>query len=288
MQKDFCLGSQWLYYKIYTGVKTADFILLERLNSVILDLEDRNIIQRWFFIRYKDTNDHIRIRFLVKNTNDLLKVIQSFYPVFNNLLEEKLVWNIQTDTYKREIERYGKATMIESEFLFWQNSKMIVEYLELKSSFSTQESPLLFSFYAIDALFDLFQLSNTDKLSLITHLQISYSKEFEVTKEQKKEMDRKYRLLIPKMKSLLRKDGKNDFYEIISIVDNTSNQVQETILSIKNKIEISLHSFLSSHIHMMINRQYTSNQRLYELIIYDHLFRFYKSLNYQILNQLKM
>jgi len=86
------------------------------------------------------------------------------------------------------------------------------------------------------------------------------------------------------MKSLLRKDGKNDFYEIINIVDNTSNQVQETILSIKNKIEISLHSFLSSHIHMMINRQYTSNQRLYELIIYDHLFRFYKSLNYQILN----
>lgn len=284
MQKDFCLGSEWLYYKIYTGVRTADFILLERLNSIILDLEDRDIIQRWFFIRYKDTNDHIRIRFLVKNTNDLLKVIQSFYPVFNNLLEEKLVWNIQTDTYKREIERYGKATMIESEFLFWQNSKMIVKYLELKSSFSTQESPLLFSFYAIDALFDLFQLSNIDKLSLIAQLQISYSKEFEVTKEQKKEMDRMYRLLIPKMKSLLRKDGKNDFYEIINIVDNTSNQVQETILSIKNKIEISLHSFLSSHIHMMINRQYTSNQRLYELIIYDHLFRFYKSLNYQILN----
>ena len=39
MQKDFCLGSEWLYYKIYTGVKTTDLILLEKLQPVILQLK---------------------------------------------------------------------------------------------------------------------------------------------------------------------------------------------------------------------------------------------------------
>jgi thiopeptide-type bacteriocin biosynthesis protein len=102
MQQDFCLGSEWLYYKSYTGVRTADYILLEKLNPVISDLEEKRIIQKWFFIRYKDPDDHLRIRFLVINTDDLHTIIQSLYSIFNKLIEENLVWKIQTDTYRRE------------------------------------------------------------------------------------------------------------------------------------------------------------------------------------------
>ncbi|WP_394344896.1 hypothetical protein [Flavobacterium profundi] len=29
--------------------------------------------------------------------------------------------------------------------------------------------------------------------------------------------------------------------------------------------------------HMLLNRQFTSRQREYELIIYDHLYRYYKA-----------
>ena len=39
MKRDFCIGSEWLYYKIYTGVKTADLILMEKLYPLILDLK---------------------------------------------------------------------------------------------------------------------------------------------------------------------------------------------------------------------------------------------------------
>ncbi|WP_367276800.1 lantibiotic dehydratase C-terminal domain-containing protein [Flavobacterium sp.] len=42
-------------------------------------------------------------------------------------------------------------------------------------------------------------------------------------------------------------------------------------------MEIPLFDFLSSHIHMMVNRQFTSRQRQYEFLIYDHLYRFYKT-----------
>ena len=48
MQRDFCLGSQWLYYKIYTGVKTADNILLEKIAPVITHLEAEKKLRNGF------------------------------------------------------------------------------------------------------------------------------------------------------------------------------------------------------------------------------------------------
>ena len=280
MQRDFCLGSQWLYYKIYTGVKTTDYILLEKLQPIISNFKNEKIIQKWFFIRYRDSDEHLRIRFFVNNPNNLLNIIKAFYPVFNELLEKNLVWKIQTDTYKRELERYGVTTMADSEFIFWKDTEMILQYLEIKPYFSKEETPILFSLYSIDSFLNSFQLSNQDKLSLLDNLQISFKKEFEIEKEQKKEMDRSYRLLYPKIKLLF--SDSDEFADILTIVNSKLNEIQSTIIKIQSEIQIPLNSFLSSHIHMMINRQYTSKQRFYELLIYDYLFRYYKKVNYKI------
>ena len=195
MQRDFCLGSEWLYYKIYTGVKTTDLILLEKLQPVILQLKKRNIIQQWFFIRYKDTDEHFRIRFLIDNTTNLSKVIKAFYAVMNELLQDNLAWKIQTDTYKRELERYGETTIEDSEFLFWKDSEMMLEYLSIKKTFPKPEMALLFSFASIDSFLNSFSLSNLDKCNLMNSLQHSFKEEFGADKILKKELDKKYREL---------------------------------------------------------------------------------------------
>lgn len=288
MQRDFCLGSEWLYYKIYTGVKTSDYILLEKLKPIISNLQRKKIIQKWFFIRYKDTEEHLRIRFLVSDTKHLTTVIKSFYPVFNELLEQNLVWNIQTDTYKREIERYGKNTMLDSEFLFWEDSKMTLRCIKLKSQFASQDTQLLFSFYAIDSFLNSFRLSDKEKLSLMNNLQTSFKIEFDVGKEQKKEMSKSYQSLYPQINEFLSAASHDNFKEIAKIVDKKSKNIAKKTLEIKAKIEIPLESFLASHIHMMLNRQYTSKQRMYELIIYDYLFRFYKTQNFKYIKSVNI
>ncbi|MCD9576288.1 thiopeptide-type bacteriocin biosynthesis protein [Flavobacterium soyae] len=288
MQRDFCLGSEWLYYKIYTGVKTSDYILLEKLKPIISNLQRKKIIQKWFFIRYKDTEEHLRIRFLVSDTKHLTTVIKSFYPVFNELLEQNLVWNIQTDTYKREIERYGKNTMLDSEFLFWEDSKMTLRCIKLKSQFASQDTQLLFSFYAIDSFLNSFRLSDKEKLSLMNNLQTSFKIEFDVDKEQKKEMSKSYQSLYPQINEFLSAASHDNFKEIAKIVNKKSKNIAKKTLEIKAKIEIPLESFLASHIHMMLNRQYTSKQRMYELIIYDYLFRFYKTQNFKYIKSVNI
>lgn len=287
MQRNFSLGSEWLYYKVYTGVQTTDLILLEKLYPVITQLKKRKIIQKWFFIRYRDPDEHFRIRFLIENPNNLLKVIKALYLVMNELLHTNLVWQIQTDTYQRELERYGETTIENSEFLFWKDSEMMIEYISLKKTFTQKELPLLFSFCSIDSFLNSFSLSVLDKYNLMHNLQHSFKEEFEVDKIFKKQLDKNYRELSNEMKIYIKEENKNNAPYFYQIIEEKQNQTAEKIIEIKNTIQINIYDFLASHIHMMINRQYTSKQRMYELIIYDHLCRFYKTLNYISITKLK-
>ncbi|MCC9016538.1 MULTISPECIES: thiopeptide-type bacteriocin biosynthesis protein [Flavobacterium] len=281
MQRNSCLGSQWLYYKIYTGVKTADYILIEKLAPVITYLEKKKKIQKWFFIRYRDPEEHLRIRFLIDDAENMTALINSFYPIFKELLDENIIWKIQTDTYQREIERYGKKTIYDSEFLFWKDSKMILSYLSLKTSFLAKETSICFSLLMVDSFLNSFRLSNSEKLTLMDKLQIAFKEEFEIGKIQKKEMDIHYRSLYPQIKLFLEAENQDNFPEIFSIVNRKSNLIEKKVFEIIDKIQIPIDDFLSSHIHMMINRQYTSKQRTYELVVYDHLYRYYKTLCYK-------
>jgi thiopeptide-type bacteriocin biosynthesis protein len=277
MKRDFCIGSEWLYYKIYTGVKTADLILMEKLYPLILDLNEEKIIDKWFFIRYNDPNEHIRIRFNCKTPENISIVIAKMHLVLDELLEENLVWKVRTDNYQREIERYGENTMIDSETLFWYDSEMILHYLSFKSSFEKNEMQLFFSFSAIDSFLNSFSLTNRDKLLLMDELQSSFKKEFDAGKVLKKEIDTQYRELSQEIEGLLSGTAKNDHPEIFKLIQEKQNRTHKTISLIKDKLQIPLSNFLISHIHMMVNRQFTSRQRHYELVIYDHLYRYYKT-----------
>jgi len=281
MKRDFCIGSEWFYYKIYSGVKTADLILLEILYPIILDLKEEKVIEKWFFIRYNDPDDHIRIRFNCKTPENISIVIAKMHLVLDELLEENLVWKVQIDTYQREIERYGERTIEDSETLFWHDSEMILHYLLLKSTFEKNETQLLFSFLAIDQFLNCFSINNSDKLLLMDELQSSFKKEFNADKVLKKEMDKQYRELLPEMEELLSRAAIDNSPQVFGMIEEKKNKTSNTVLSIKDRLQIPLPSFLMSHIHMMVNRQYSSKQRMFELLIYDHLFRFYKMKEYK-------
>ena len=72
MKRTFSLGSEWLYFKIYCGVKTADFILVDYLKETIEQLLAQQYISKWFFIRYNDPDAHLRLRFKIDNPENFL------------------------------------------------------------------------------------------------------------------------------------------------------------------------------------------------------------------------
>lgn len=276
MKRSFCLGSEWLYFKLYTGAKSADIVLSEKLAPIIAELEANNTIEQWFFIRYNDPNNHLRIRFKCDTPEKTGLVISSLYPIFNELLESDIIWKVQTDTYQRELERYGEATMLESETIFCADSKMILDYISLKPYFENEETQLHFSFLAINQFLTAFDMDSAAKLQLMNGLQEAYKSEFGADKNLRKQFDKNYRLLQYDIELFFSGDAKNDFEAIYLIIEEKQEKFLMLAPSIKQKLEIELNSFLASHIHMMMNRQYTSKQRYYECLIYDHLYRYYK------------
>lgn len=281
MNRVFSLGSEWVYFKIYSGYKITDVILLEYLKEKIAFLVSENIIKKWFFIRYNDPDSHIRIRFQVSKTDDVFYVIKELNLIFEDVLHKNFIWKVQNDIYLREIERYGSKTMEDSETLFYYDSEMILNYLSLKNGFKNDKTQLLFSFLSIDSFLDAFSLSPSEKLALLDDMQQGFKKEFNATKVLKSQLDKHYRELEKQISTTMNDDKSYELSPLYEIIEQKSSKIKPIVESIKENLEINLNSFLSSHIHMMINRQFTSRQREYETLIYDHLYRYYKTCNFK-------
>ena len=152
LKRTFIVGDEWLYYKFYTGPKTADVILTEMIKPITEEMLSHKVIDHWFFIRYADPHLHTRIRFHVSDPAKLAPIISMIRHLSTPYFEKNLVWKIQLDTYQREVERYGFNSMDLSELWFFYDSKMIVDMLALIEGDEGERIRWLFGVRAVDTL----------------------------------------------------------------------------------------------------------------------------------------
>ena len=95
-----------------------------------LVLFEKKIIDKWFFIRYTDPDNHLRIRFHLNDTESIGSVVLEFQKYIASFIETKQVWDIQLGTYKRELERYGKNTIADAETFFYRDSETVLGLIE--------------------------------------------------------------------------------------------------------------------------------------------------------------
>jgi thiopeptide-type bacteriocin biosynthesis protein len=283
IQRNFILGDSWLYYKIYTGTTTSDIILTKIINPVANKLISENIIDQWFFIRYTDPHHHLRVRFHCTSVTSIAAVINYLYPFLLEMVKDEFIWKIQTDVYKREIERYGANTMELSEKLFFYDSVMTTEVLKLIEE-EEEELRWLFSLKAIDFYLNSFDFNNNAKLKLMDYLKTSFSNEFISSKSVKKQLDERYRAERKKIENIIvstpAKGSENStMYEILAAHEKNIKEIALKILIFEKegKLEIQLGDLISSYIHMLMNRLFKSKNRTHEMVCYDFLYRYYKS-----------
>ncbi|MFY7911754.1 MAG: lantibiotic dehydratase [Emticicia sp.] len=286
IQRDFSIGSEWLYFKLYCGVKVADKILLENIKPLVDELLLKKLIDSWFFIRYSDPDNHLRVRFHLPDTSKIGEVIQLFYQFIRPAEEVKYIWKIQTETYARELERYGFENITLSEKLFFFNSQSILFFLESTEGDERENIRWLWGMKAVDDLLSSFQVNLLDKLALMDALKNSFGREFGIDLALKQQVDKKYRENRPVIEAILNIENEElthfHFTEMLTVLKQNSVYIMPIVDKILNchhqkQLHISLSNLLSSHIHMLLNRLIPANQRLHELLIYDFLFRHYKS-----------
>ena len=277
VKRCFTTGSEWFYIKLYTGKKISDKLIGTALKELADNLLSQQLIDQWFFIRYADPDHHLRIRFHKHPEADsrfYTEFLPTVYQWVNQLLISKKVRKVQTDTYQREIERYGVDTIEASEALFFYDSQAVASFLASPSR-QDETARWQFAFAGIDYLLNDFCYTLPDKLRLLGQLKQAFFNEFAVEKALKRQMDVNYRkyadetvesvsMLLyahPELEKLLRQRSATSHSLVADVAARSYD----------------LDQLLASYIHMFMNRLFASNQRQHELLAYYYLWKYYRS-----------
>lgn len=286
-QRIFEPYSNWVYLKIYTGNKTADKILSNQIWKICNSFIKQKVITKWFFIRYADPKNHIRIRFNLSGSNSFKELNITLHKNLSDLVKTGIIWKIQTDTYQRELERYGNDGIEISEDFFYINSQVTLEILKLFTNDKAQENRFLAGLLGVIKLYDGFRFSTAERLLLIEKSALSYGNEFNVPNSEnlRTVIKDKYRKILPDIEFLLsNKENKNQidisFYETVNKLYNKQEKSLKKIALLfnGNKYDKSINELMPSYIHMFLNRFFASNQRYEEMMIYQLLEKYYKAL----------
>lgn len=283
-QKSFTLGSEWLYYKIYCGVKSADKLLLEVVAPVIRKLQNEKKINNFFFIRYNDPSFHIRFRMQLSDCIYCGEIIQLVHDYANDFIKTGHIWKIQTDTYNREYDRYGENMINLAESIFHHDSEAVLDMLDKTWGDEREKIRWLWTIRNVDELLNNFDYSLIKKRKLLETLKDTFAKEFNADKFLKNQLNNKYRQNKKEIERLLdrRQDSTGPMSPIIETLSVRSEKIKPIAgqlihLTTDPDCPLPLDNLLSSYIHMLINRAIPAKQRLHEMVIYDFLYRQYHS-----------
>lgn len=278
-------GSKWLYLKVFTGRKTADRVLCEALYPCWEELRDSGESGQWFFIRYSDPDIHIRFRIELKNTGTTEGILCRLNARLRPLVSSRLVWKAEAATYQPEIARYGPGSIKLAENLFFHDSQACLRCLRERLWEPDENYRWMYALASVDLLLYDFGLELADRKDLLLHMNRSFGKEFGKDRALARQISEKFRKHRNQMGMVL--GDENTEYPFLPPLHERSAGNRPIVASLremheKGNLEVSVTSFISSLVHMSMNRIFTANQRLHEMVLYDLLFRYYKSRQHRV------
>jgi thiopeptide-type bacteriocin biosynthesis protein len=261
--REFALGSEWLYLKIYCSPQVADHLLSGQILPLMTALEKREV-STWFFIRYRESGYHLRLRLKV-NPTDIGRVMVKLKDRLALSLQSHEIKKLQTDTYIREIERYGADIMELVEGFFSASSKLVVHFINARSPVYSNHSLAIMD---IDQLMILFIPSVADQISFLQLVSDNFYQEFSGTKALKVDLDLKYRELKTEIQSLLHDPR---YFKTLKLGKYHQEFLQRAGLLAKEALRFTAErkvALLADMIHMHFNRLFTQDGREQEYIVY--------------------
>jgi thiopeptide-type bacteriocin biosynthesis protein len=104
-------GSEWLFAKLYCGRGSAEHILREVVAPVVARARAEVPLRGWFFLRYADPGNHLRLR-LRAAPADVPRLVEILGEAAGPLVASGRIARLVYDTYLPEVERYGGPAAI--------------------------------------------------------------------------------------------------------------------------------------------------------------------------------
>ncbi|WEK17923.1 MAG: thiopeptide-type bacteriocin biosynthesis protein [Candidatus Pedobacter colombiensis] len=247
-------GQNWLYFELYCSPIRSDIILTEKIGKYLSVYNSR--IKKWFFIRYLEGGDHIRLRIELYDANDAREMT----GMLSGLLQEELscgtISDIKLCTYKKEVHRYSSALITEVENHFQQDSIYILHMLQFML-------PDLAKYKLCMDIFDTIQSSQVFKdesfKNTLAKVSQSLNIEHKIQPDGFKEINKQYKgLLMQTFPSL--SEGANTLHAVL----------KDSFISTLEKCPVFRRPEMFANLfHMHINRLFRQHQRTHELLIYN-------------------
>ncbi|WP_316826817.1 lantibiotic dehydratase [Pedobacter miscanthi] len=279
IQTNFSLGSEWIYFKIYCGSKSAEKLLKSVILSFVEQGIEDNDFEKFFFIRYWDTSNHIRIRFYNSDASKNFDLQSKIIAKINPYIKGGIVSKFQLDTYQREIKRYGASLIEDAESWFYYDSLSTLRLLTLLNGEDKDKFRLLIAIRSVDALLNDFNLLLEEKYSLLEGMHQGFYKEFGSSKGLKIQLNHLNRNLRKDIIAFLEGEPDENLMAIDKVLMVRSLQSRSSIDKIIYEcgdLE-QLFDLLRSYIHMSLNRLFIGKQRVNELLVYTLMERLYSS-----------
>lgn len=275
----FIPGSEWAYFKIYTGTKTADVILKNEVFGYVKEMLNSGIIDKWFFIRYTDPDFHIRLRLHLKDSKNFSSIFNSFFDCFLPVVDSDLVWNIQCDSYYREIERYGTNTISIIEDVFFIDSEFILRFIQRLDDGNPEQQRWKLALAIVDNYLTAFRLDLQQRKDIAKINADKFKNEFGlVHHNETKQLNDKYRAHRKDIENVMMSKDEILGPIIKEHMKAIALPIEKIIITEKSgKLQVSMISLLSSIIHMSLDRLFLTRNRLHEMVIYEFLSRYYAS-----------
>ncbi len=276
-------GGNWLYIKLYGGSAALDGILTTAVSSLVRTATASRLVSRWFFIRYADPLDHLRIRFNGDPATIIRELLPQVFESLNPLLASGKLFKIELDTYEREIERYGGLEgLIAAEDIFFADSEAVLDILAELAGDEGLDIRWRIGLISIDCLLTDCGLDDLTKRDTMQRWRDNFQSEFKVSTAGKKQLSEKFRAERQKLESLFSdpSDLSGEWQFVKQSLMRRAARVREPMvklraLSAEGKLGTDLLDLAGSFSHMHINRLIRSAQRAHELVLYDFLFQIY-------------
>nr|WP_199077441.1 lantibiotic dehydratase [Pedobacter sp. ASV19] len=249
-------GEDWLYFELYCHAYRSDEILAEQITDYLGQY--RPLIKKWFFIRYSENGNHIRLRLLLHDPAEAMQLIAALSNLLKGNLESGIISDVQLKTYHRETERYSLAGMEAVESHFYSDSEYVLNLVQ--AMFSDQDK-----YHLCARLIEEIRQSGifpTDQFTgLIRHNSMGYNREHQIKTEDFKELNAAYKVY-----------RQHSAPELTAAVANTFSHFSASFIRTLEQCPIERKEQLFSDLlHMHVNRLFSSNQRTHEMILYYFL-----------------
>lgn len=274
VKRTFFPGDEWLYLKLYAHDSLMDNILMNTVFPVIQKYKKKDAAFKWFFIRYKDTGHHIRLRFFIDRElahNLLLELNTQLKP----LCDAGKVSEISLDTYQRELERYSGELIQEIESLFYHDSEYILTAFQIGGV--DLRSKLCFAVHSALLIVKNFIKDKDQRFEFFNQVLSGFSNEFSNTdKITVRKLDLKYRNFRKELIESEHLSGRenNSIYPYFNQMLKALND------KISHWAPADKYNLIASLIHMHMNRIFESKPREYECLTYHFMNKHQAYLNY--------